>query len=72
MGTRALEIRLVRNPGSVSARLPGGRGVLQGSNGGEFGSTLMWKPAVGLARVIYQGYEVIGIFPDGDGLAWRI
>jgi hypothetical protein len=27
----------------------------------------MWKPAVGPARVIYQGYEVIGIFPDGDG-----
>jgi hypothetical protein len=54
-------------PRTVSARLPNGRGFLHGSNGGEFGGTLMWKPAVGPSKVVYQGYEVIGIFPDGDG-----
>ena len=54
-------------PRTVSARLSNGRGFLQGSNGGEFGSALTWKPHVGPSKVVYQGYEVIGIFPDGDG-----
>ncbi len=59
--------RCMYGPRTVSARLPNGRGVFHGSNGGEFGSTLTWKPAVGPAKVVYQGYEVVGIFPDGDG-----
>ena len=54
-------------PKTVSARLANGRGFLRGSNGGEFGSTLTWEPLVGPSKVVYHGYEVIGIFPDGDG-----
>jgi hypothetical protein len=54
-------------PKTVSARLANGRGFFRGSNGGEFGSALTWNPHVGPSKVVYQGYEVIGIFPDGDG-----
>jgi hypothetical protein len=33
----------------------------------NFEAALTWKPHVGPSKVVYQGYEVIGIFPDEDG-----
>lgn len=54
-------------PRTVSARLKHNRGFLYGSNGGEWGGALTWKPDVGHSKDIYKGYNVTAIFPDGDG-----
>ena len=51
----------------MSARLKHNRGFLHGSNGGEWGGALTWKPDVGPSKEVYKGYNVTAIFPEGDG-----
>lgn len=54
-------------PRTMSVRLEHSQGFLYGSNRGEWGGDLTWKPDVGPSKVLHKGYNVTGIFPDGDG-----